>query len=263
MAQQPPLTPEELKAPPLSGDAFIDLLHRQRAEKYPALPPLYAAMADGSLAREYLKAWIKDLYFYWDNLYQAVGGIFVKINTEDLRSRVLIKLVNIEGRELAEPWSGDTTPAYEELWLRFGVGAGVPRAEVLAWKPFSRTHFAITTLALYSKGYEWTWLDGLASIYAGDLHQRDCMAAAYDALATRYGMPEAALEFFRVYLDDTARDLEWLRADLAFLACTTERQHTAARAFRERLDIENQVVTGVWLARDAEKAGRDLPARVP
>jgi len=114
VAQQPPMTPEELKAPPLSGDDFIQLLHRQRAEKYPELPPLYRAMADGSLERDYLDAWIKDLYPYWDNLYRAVGGVFVKVNIEDVRSRVLVKLVSIEGKELAQAGSGDTTPAYGE-----------------------------------------------------------------------------------------------------------------------------------------------------
>ena len=263
MAQQPPLTPEELQAPPLAGEAFIRSLRDQRAEKYPELPAIYRAMADGSLERDFLDAWITDLYAYWDGLYRAVGGAFVKINIEDVRSRVLVKLVNIEGKELAEPWNGQTSPAYEELWLRFAEGAGVPRAEVLAWKPFSRTHFAITTLALYSKGYEWTWLDCLASTYAGDLHQLDCMRAAHEALIGHYQVPEPALEFFPVFLADTENDLKWLEADLSYLCCTTERQHTAARAFRERLDIENQVVTAVWLAREAEKAGKELPARVP
>jgi len=263
VAQQSPLTPEELQQPPLPGEAYIASLHAQRAAKYAELPPIYRAMADGSLERDYLDAWIKDLYAYWDNLYRAVGGVFVKVNIEDVRSRVLVKLVNVEGKELAEPWNGETTPAYEESWLRFAEGAGVPRAEVLAWKPFSRTHFAITTLALYSKGYEWTWLDGLASLYAGDLHQLDCMRTAYEALSTHYAVPDTALEFFRTFLSDTENDLKWLEADLRYLACTTERQHTAARAFRERLDIENQVVTAVWLAREAEKAGKELPARVP
>src|SRR2546423_6862040 len=118
MAQQPPLTPEELQVPPLTGEAFIRSLHAQRAAKYPELPPIYQAMADGSLEREYLDAWIADLYAYWDNLYHAVGGAFVKINVEEVRSRVLVKLVSIEGKELAEPWNGQTAPAYEELWLR-------------------------------------------------------------------------------------------------------------------------------------------------
>jgi len=76
-------------------------------------------------------------------------------------------------------------------------------------------------------------------------------------------VPDSALDFFLNYPRDTENDLKWLGSDLRYLACTTERQHTAARAFRERLDIENQVVTAVWLAREAEKAGRELPARVP
>ena len=263
MAQQPPLTPEQLKAPPLSGDAYLRHLRDEKSRKYPELPPIYRAMRDGSLEREYLDAWIKDLYPYWDNLHLSVGGAFVKINIEEVRSRVLVKLVNVEGKELGRQWNGATTPAYEELWLRFAEGARVPRAEVLAWKPFSRTHFAITTLALYSKGYEWTWLDCLASLYAGDLHQHECLSVAYEALRTHYQVPEQSLEFFRAFLADAEHDIQWLEKDLAYLCCTTERQHTAARAFRERLDIENQVVLGTWLAREAEKSGGRVPTQVP
>lgn len=260
---QPPLSPEELKAPPLPGDAFVLSLHEQKSKKYPDVPPIYRALAEGGLERDYLEAWVKDSYCYWDNLYQAVGGVFVKNNDEESRSPILKKIVNIEGKELGSQWSGATAPAYEELWLRLAESMGVPRVEVQAWKPFTRTHFAITTLVLYSKGYEWTWLDGLASLYAGDLHQHECQSLAYEALRTHYKVPEAGLEFFREYLADTAADLQWERESLAYLCCTTERQHTAAKAFRERLDIEHQVAQGLWMAREAEKAGGRLPARVP
>ena len=263
MGQQPPLAPEQLGAPPLEGRAFIGLLHSELANSYPDIPPLYQAIADGSLDRKHLEAWIKDSYFYWDNLYRSVAGIFVKINVEDVRSRVLVKLVNVEGKDLARDWSGAETPAYEELWLRFAEGVGIPRHEVLAWKPYARTHFAVTTLALYSRGYEWTWLDGLASLYAGDLHHERCLRAAVGGLGSNYGAPDAPLEFFRVVLADIENDLNWAEEQLAYLCCTTERQHTAARSFRERLDIENQVAAGVWLAREAERTGSRAPTHLP
>ncbi len=260
---QPPLSPEELKAPPLAGDAFVNSLLEQKSKRYPDVPPIYRAIAGGSLERDYLEAWVKDCYTYWDNLYQAVGGVFVKNNDEAVRSPILVKLVNIEGKELGRQWNGATAPAYEELWLRLAEGLGVPRIEVQAWKPFTRTHFAISTLVLYSKGYEWTWLDGIASLYAGDLVQRECQNIAYEALRSHYKTPEPALQFFKDFLTDIEADIEWERKSLAYLCCTTERQHTAAKAFRERLDIEHQVAQGVWMAREAQKTGGRLPARVP
>lgn len=260
---QPPLSPEELKAPPLSGDAFMKSLHDQKTKKYPEVPPVYRAIAEGALERDYLDPWLKEAYYYWDNLYQSAGGVFVKINDEETRSPVLVKLVNIEGKELGRQWNGATSPAYEELWLRLAEGMGVPRAEVQAWKPFTRTHFAISTLILYSKGYEWTWLDGVASLYAGDLVQHECQTRAYQALKDHYKVPEESLAFFPNYLADTAKDIEWEEKALAYLCCTTERQHTAAKAFRERLDIEYQAAQGLWMAREAEKTGARLPARVP
>ncbi len=263
MAQQPPLTPEQLKAPPLASDAYMKQLDAWKQQKYPELPPLYRALAEGTLEREYLDAWIKDTYHYWDELYRSVGGCFVKINHEELRSQLLVKVVNIEGKELGHEWNGSTTPAYEELWLRLGEALGIPRAETLVWKPFTRTHFAITTRILYSSGYEWTWLDGVASLYAADLHMHACMSIALEALRTHYGVAGGALEFFSAYLADTEHDLGWERENLAYLCCTTERQHTAGRAFRETLDIENQIAASVWLAREAEKSGGQIPTHVP
>jgi len=263
MAHQRPLTPEELKKPPLEGEAFVSLLLAEKARRYPELPPVYRAIADGTLERQFLEIAIKDAYVYWDELYRAIGGIFVKSNAEEVRGNILKKMVNVEGKQLGRQWNGATTPAYEELWLRFAEGLGVPRAEVQAWKPFTRTHYAITTLASYTKGYEWTWLDGIATFYAADLHHKDCLSAIVGPLHTVYRAPEAALEFFRVALADIETDLRWERENLAYLACTTERQHTAARAFRERLDIEHQAALAVWLAREAEKSGGRVPARVP
>src|SRR5215212_7001106 len=105
MAQQPPLTPEQLKAPPLSGEAYLKRLRDDKKKKYPQLPPIYRAMQDGSLEREYLDAWIKDLYAYWDNLHLAAGGAFIKTNLEAVRSRALVKLVSVEGKELGRQWN--------------------------------------------------------------------------------------------------------------------------------------------------------------
>ena len=61
-----------------------------------------------------------------------------------------------------------------------------------------------------------------------------------DALRDTYGVAETALEFFRVLLEDVDSHIGWEEEGLAYWACTTERQLTAARAFRERLDIEDQ-----------------------
>ncbi|MSQ28140.1 MAG: hypothetical protein EXR51_08395 [Dehalococcoidia bacterium] len=260
---QPPMTPAELKAVPLSGRAFLLMLQDARSQEYPELPPLYRAMSRGELETDYVQAWIKDMYAYWDQLYYSTGGVFVKQNYEPVRINVIKKLVKVEGKDLARQFNGATTPAYEELWLRFGEGMGIPRAETQAWKTFTRTHFAITTLNLYSHGYEWTWLDGIASFYAGDLHNQACMQAAHEALQRHNHAPAKPLEFFRSYLADIANDLVWEAAALDELCCTTEWQHTAAKAFRERLDMENQVSAAVWTARDAAQKHESLPVQVP
>ena len=256
---QIPYGPEELAGPPMDGKAYLDFLDGEKAREYPEPPPFYQRLYRGELTRDHLKLWAKDMYSYWDSLYYSTGAIFVKTNPPEVRSNMLRKLVEIEGKEIINDITGATTPAYEELWIRFGEGVGVSREEIVTWKNFTRTHFALTTLRLYSRWWEWTWLDGVASLYASDLHNQEYLAQAYEALGRRYEVPDNALEFFRAYLADVETHIPWERDALSYWACTRERQLTAARAFRERLDIENQVLAGLDQAVTSER----VPFQVP
>ena len=168
-------------------------------------------------------------------------------------------MVCIEGKDVVNDLVGWTTPAYEELWLRFGEGLGLSREEMTDWKVFTRSHFAMSTLCLLSRWWEWTWLDGVASFYAGDQYGRDVLGRACEALESHYGLPESSLEFFRAYLEDVSADIPWEQEALAYWACTTERQLTAARAFRARLDIEYQLVQPLHTA----ATGGPMPPQVP
>ena len=97
-------------------------------------------------------------------------------------------------------------------------------------------------MRLLSRSWEWSWLDGIASFYAGDLFGRDYLGLARDALKRHYGLADDALEFFHAYVEDVSGDLQWEEEALAYWCCTQERQLTAARALRTRLDIEYQLV---------------------
>jgi pyrroloquinoline quinone (PQQ) biosynthesis protein C len=260
MMNHPPYSAQDLKDPPLAGGDFLKLLARQRAERYPDPPPFYRALFGGHLSPEMLKLWVKNMYYYWDyGLQFSTGAIFIKTNEEATRTKMLKKLVCIEGREIANDLVGWTTPAYEELWLRFGESLGLSRDEIINWKPFTRSYYAVSTLALLSRWWEWTWLDGVASFYAGDQLGQELMGRAYEALRTHYRAPHDGLEIFRAYAGDIADDIPWEADCLAEWACTTERQLTAARAFRYRLDIEYQYVQPLEAARTAEQ----LPLQVP
>lgn len=259
MLNHPPYGPEDLTDPPLPGPEFIQLLRRQRAEKYPDPPPFYQALFDGTLKREFLELWVKNLYYYWDyGLQFSTGAIFIKTNEEATRSKMLRKLVCVEGREVVNDLVGWTTPAYEELWLRFGEGLGLSREDITSWRQFTRSYFAVCTLALCSRWWEWTWLDGVASFYAGDTLSKELMSRAIDALKTHYNVADEHLEFFRAYVTDVTHDIPWEQECLAHWACTIERQLTAARAFRYRLDIEYQLVQPLHTA-----AAGQLPLQVP
>jgi pyrroloquinoline quinone (PQQ) biosynthesis protein C len=145
------------------------------------------------------------------------------------------------------------------LWLRFAEGLGLRRDDVLNWKTFTRTHFAISTLNLLSRWWEWSWLDGIASFYAGDLLIKENMGKIEEALRTHYRLRDENLEFFRVCLGDAESHLPWEEETLAHWACTTERQLTAARALRNRLDIEYQALLPVYTAATTDQ----MPLQVP
>ena len=260
MLNHPPYSAEDLKDPPQPGAEFVESLRRQRATKYPEPPPFYQALFNGSLPRETLELWARNMYYYWDHALQfSTAALFIKTNEEATRTRMLHKLVCIEGKNVVNDLVGWTTPAYEELWLRFGEGFGLRRDDITSWKVFTRSYFAASTLALCSRYWEWSWLDGVASLYAGDTLGKELMSRAHDALKQHYGVADEHLEFFRAYVADVTEDVPWEEECLATWACTTERQLTAARAFRYRLDIEYQYVVPLH---EAAAQGK-VPLQVP
>ena len=241
---QPPFDRKDLSVPPLDGPEFIQLLHDQRNEMYPQPPAFYEALIEGRLSREVLALWVKNQYYYWGyGLTFSTGAIVCKTNEPALRRLMIRKSVRVEGKnvvkDLNPEWVG---PAYEELWLQFGEGLGIDRDEVTSFHPYTRSYFAVSTLCLLARWWEWSWLDGIASFYAADLLGRDYMPQVYDALRQDYGVSSDHLLFFPAFLEDVTESVPWEEEALAEWACTTERQLTAARAFRNRLDIEHQLL---------------------
>src|SRR5262245_32108107 len=153
---EPPFRPDDLREPPLDGEAFVRFLHAEQARVCPEPPAFYQELYAGRLRPRDLQLWVKNLYAYWDHaLVYSTGAIFVKTNDDPVRCQILRKLVDLEGKDVVHDLMGWTTPAYEELWIRFGEGLGLDREEIRAWKPFTRTHYACETLCLLSRGWEW------------------------------------------------------------------------------------------------------------
>jgi pyrroloquinoline quinone (PQQ) biosynthesis protein C len=261
MGSQLPYSPEDLAVPAKSGADFIAFLKAEKQRKYPDGPAFLKAVADGAASMDDIRMWVKDLYDYWDEgLVYSIGAIYVKTNDEPSRTHMLRRMVDVEGEEIVNDLMGWDTPAYEELWLRFGEGVGLTREDVTGWQQFTRTYFSMRTLMTYSRFWDWTWLDGIATWYAADLHWREHYTKVRDALKETYGVSDEALEFFRVLLEDIDSHIGWEEEALAYWACTTERQLSAARAFRERLDIEDQLLVAVQEARIADRLPFQTPA---
>lgn len=243
---QVPYGPEDLNVAPLSGDAFLDSLRADYARKTEHPPVFYQRLFNGELDADHLKLWAKDHYLYWDTLYFSTGAVFIKTNEPGVRSKLLQRVVEVEGREIVNDVRPEwMTPAYEELWLAFGEGLGLSRDEVSGWPTFTRTFFCVTTLCMYARGWEWTWLDGLASLYASDRFYAELFERAGPILRDRYRLSPDSLEVFEVVARDARENIAWEEPALAYWACTTERQLTAGRAFRERIDIEHQLLASV------------------
>ncbi|HUY05907.1 MAG TPA: hypothetical protein VMU99_01435 [Acidimicrobiales bacterium] len=257
---QLPFGPADLDKSALSSTAFLEILDSDFGRKTAVVPRVYEQIISGSLDLENLKCWIKDMYCYWDTLYFSTGGIFIKTNEPKTREGMLRKLVEVEGRvivnDVVPSW---TNQAYEELWLRFALGVGLERDEVTSWQTFTRSYFSISTLCLYSRGWEWSWLDGIANLYAADRFYIEYFPKISQSLRENYKVPHDALMVFEAVVADAMENIHFESEALSYWACTTERQLTAARAFRERIDIEHQLLTSVNELIDSG----ELPFQIP
>lgn len=258
---QPPYDRNDLAALPLDGPDFLNLLRQRRQERYPEPPEFYQALFDGTLKREYLELWVKNLYYYWDyGLRFSTGSIIAKNNDEASRKDMIRKSVRIEGENVVNDLNAAwTAPAYEELWLRFGEGLGLSRDEITSFHMYTRSYFAVSTLCVYSRWWEWSWLDGVASFYAADLLVRDYIPRVYEALKQQYRLTEEHLQLFPELIEDAEESIPWEEQVLDYWAFTTERQLTAARAFRYRLDIEYQLLLPLHHVASGER----VPFQVP
>ena len=257
---QLPYGPEDLAQPALSPTAFLELLDSDYDRKTAVTPSVYDQIIAGTLDLEILKCWVKDMYLYWDTLYLSTGGIFIKTNETKSREGLLRKLVEVEGRvvvnDVVPSW---TNPAYEEMWLQFAEGLGVAREEVTSWQTFTRSYFSISTLCLYSRGWEWSWLDGVANLYAADRFYVEYFPRIAESLRDSYNVSKDLLNVFDAIVTDAMENILFERSTLSHWACTTERQLTAARAFRERIDIEQQLLSSVNELIDSG----ELPFQIP
>jgi pyrroloquinoline quinone (PQQ) biosynthesis protein C len=260
MLNHPPYNAADLREPPLSGADFVSLLKAQKVERYPEPPPFYQSLFEGSLKIEDLRLWAKNMYYYWDHGLQfSTAALYIKNNDEPTRTHQLAKLVKIEGRNIVNDLVGWTTPAYEEMWLSLCEGLGLDTGEVTSWNVFSRSYFAVSTLSLVTRWWEWSWLDGIAGLFASDTLGVELMSKTGAVLKDAYGVEDKYLEFFGHYVEDSAEDIPWEEAALAEWACTRERQLTAARAYRYRLDIDYQYVQPVHSAISTGV----MPLRIP
>ncbi len=257
---QLPYGPHDLAQPSLDPSAFLELLESDFARKTNAMPPVYEQLIAGTLEPETLKCWVKDMYLYWDALYFSTAAIFIKTNEPKSREGMLRKLVEVEGRVVVNDIVPDwTNPAYEEMWLQFATGMGLSRDEVTSWQTFTRSFFSISTLCLYARGWEWTWLDGIANLYAADCFYLEYFPRIADSLRENYGCTEESLRVFEAVVNDAKENVVFERESLGFWACSTERQLTAARAFRERIDIEHQLLASI----DELISTGELPFQIP
>lgn len=52
---EPPYGPDDLKDPPLEGNAFIEFLRKEQARKYPEPPPLFQLLYERLM--KYMRPW--------------------------------------------------------------------------------------------------------------------------------------------------------------------------------------------------------------
>lgn len=222
---------------PLTPAEFARDLLREARETHPWLHhPLFRMIWDGRLSRSQLQQVIRQQgCFFLDTLRHAawkivsVGGYTPTF--EDLeRQRALIPLVVEEG---GEDMVGGKTTAHAYLFLRLCEGLGIPREAVLATEYLPTTIIEKNELFLLQRSSPLEALCGgnIATESINPIH----MARMAEALATHYGVPDEALEFYHVHVRVEGDHADRAARILETLAVTDEAQARGRLALRRAI----------------------------
>lgn len=211
-----------------SREEFIAQLHKVGQAKYHDKHPFHARMHLGELAREELRGWILNRFYYQKNLPVKDALVLSKLPTREDRRFWLQRITDQDGLQ------GDEGGI--EAWLRLGEAAGLSREQM--WDDqciLPGARFAVDAYVNFCRMRPWpeAVASSLTELFAPRLvEQRIGVLEKY----YRWLKP-GALDYFRRRLDQAPRDARHALELVVRAARTRQDQQKAVAALGFKCDV--------------------------
>jgi pyrroloquinoline-quinone synthase len=190
--------------------------------------PFHLSMNSGRLAREAIRIWVANRFYYQSSIPIKDAAILSNCPLREVRRMWIHRIVDHDGAQGDEGGIG--------AWLRLGEACGLSRQEMLDGRhvvPAAR--FAVDAYVNFARAQPWpiAIASSLTELFAPDL-----MARRLEAFETHYQWvrPEG-LEYFKRRVTQARRDSdEALQLTLTHCA-TSEMQSAAVRALQFKCDL--------------------------
>jgi pyrroloquinoline quinone (PQQ) biosynthesis protein C len=193
----------------------------------PGAGRFFAALARGDLPRELLVVWAKDMYHFIQPGIPALTAWLSHAPTAVERDSA-----RLIARNLAGELGFLREPDHRDLYLTLLEGIGVTEADAKAHLPLASTIGAACTLGAFCRS---SFEEGLGSFGLGlELQvpgRPNGAAVIYEGLR-RAGVPEAALEFYRIHVEAEEEHGDNAERALAPYVQTPQQEALVRHAFR-------------------------------
>ena len=217
---------------PVSGAEFTRELQRTIDEKRTfGRHPLWLTISAGKLPRPSLHIWAKQFFLQVREFPRAVSAMHASCLFADERIKLAESLYEEETGRI----SGCNVP-HPELFIRFGEGLGLARAEMLDAPPFPGTAALIAWFESATK--EHSFLEGAAAInLAAEGQVPGAFAPFARALERHYGLTREQVAFWDIH-EQADRDHSDLGDHVVMRhATTSEWQEKIRRSLTRSLDL--------------------------
>ncbi len=214
--------PEQLPGPREFLDECIAFKRAQ-----PGAGRFFAALARGELPRDLVVVWAKDMYHFIQPGIPALTAWLSHAPTAVERDSA-----RLIARNLAGELGFLREPDHRDLYLTLLDGIGVTEADAKAHLPLASTIGAASVLGAFCRA---SFEEGLGSFGLGlELQvpgRPNGAAVIYDGLR-RAGVPEQALEFYRIHVEAEEEHGDNAERALAPYVQTRQQQELVRHAFR-------------------------------
>jgi len=219
----------------LSRSAFEDRVRGVLEERYHHRHPFHRRMHEGALAREELRDWVANRYYYQAQIPVKDAIVVSRLPTRAARRTWVSRILDQDG-------SGHDEGGLEQ-WLRLAEAVGLRRDEVGSGARLTPgVRFAVDAYVHFCSVRPWQ--EAVAASLT-QLFVPDLMRVRNDALTRHYGLTAEDLAYFSRHSDVAARESEQAVTLLLAELRTREEQDRALDAVRFTCDVLNALLDAV------------------